>query len=211
MILEQRCILLPISQTSIFSTFKHSTQSGSVAVNIEECLKGNWIATTFVTNLGRPPSQGEWGMSGMEMQDLLTFKLSPCSFLSTLCICHELGCQSSWPNHLPRNDPMDLTESRASWKRRACVVDYKSLDRTWFNKLFPNISDSDDWPNPWMLTCTYLSFPSPAMNWELANRQIKAEPNYLCPDLTLCAWPSMDNSDNGDIWRDITFAVAPPF
>ena len=192
-------------------SLKHSTQSGSVAVNIEECLKGNWIATTFVTNLGRPPSQGEWGMSGMEMQDLLTFKLSPCSFSSTLCICHELGCQSSWPNHLPRNDPMDLTESRASWKRRACVVDYKSLDRTWFNKLFPNISDSDDWPDPSMLTCTYLSFPSPAMNWELANRQIKAEPNYLCPDLTLCAWPSMDNSDNGDIWRDITFAVAPPF
>ena len=44
-------------------------------------------------------------------------------------------------------------------------------------------------------------------NWQ-TDKLVRAEPNYLCPDLTLCVWPSMDNSDNGDIWRDITFAVA---
>ena len=44
-------------------------------------------------------------------------------------------------------------------------------------------------------------------NWQ-TDKLVRAEPNYLCPDLTLCVWPSMDNSDNGDIWRDITFVVA---
>ena len=66
------------------------------------------------------------------------------------------------------------------------------------------------WPNPWMLTWAYLSFLCLPMNWELANGQIRAELNYLCPDLTLYAWPSVDNSLNfnmeisGVIYTDIS-------
>ena len=45
-----------------FQKTKHFTQSGRLAaVNIEECRKGNWIATTFVANLGCWPTLKDGG------------------------------------------------------------------------------------------------------------------------------------------------------
>ena len=113
--------LLPISQTSIFSTFKklkHLTQEFGLAVNIEECRKGNWIATTFVTNLGwltlkeRVGNEQDGNARPFNLKTFtaLIFKLLSCSFSSTfrihfrsspepvgrekkLCVCVRYNCK----------------------------------------------------------------------------------------------------------------------
>ena len=149
--------LLPISQTSIFSTFKklkHLTQEFGLAVNIEECRKGNWIATTFVTNLGwltlkeRVGNEQDGNARPFNLKTFtaLIFKLLSCSFSSTFRI-HFRSSPEPVGRKKNKTVCVCVLDTIANNSKFVCT-------KSGSKKLFPEY-----WPNLWMLTCTCLSLP----------------------------------------------------